>query len=157
MFQGTVFQNGYICSDISAALAAFSARSDARIIGPFDAKQVLSTQAGAAQVHTRIAFVWLGAFQYELIEPVIDESGIYANFADHGGQCHFHHVAMRVADWDSFRAAVDAQDLPVVLERAFEGDALKFLYLDGRKVCGHYLEFVWMSDERWMQMGGPAA
>lgn len=156
MFHGTVFQNGYVCSDISAALAEFSARGDACTIGPFDAKQVLSTRDGPAQVHNRIAFVWLGAFQYELIEPVIDESGVYANYANNGGLCHFHHVAMRVADWDSFRAAVDGQDLPVVLERAIEGDILKFLYLDGRKVCGHYLEFVWMQDDRWVQMGGPA-
>lgn len=157
MFQGTVFQNGYICSDISAALAAFSARSEARTIGPFDAQQVLSTPAGPAQVHTRIAFVWLDAFQYELIEPVVDESGIYANYADNGGIMHFHHLAMRVADWDRFRADVAAQDLPVVLERAIDGDALKFLYLDARSVCGHYLEYVWMNDTRWAQLGGPAA
>jgi len=157
MFQGTVFQNGYVCDDVAVALAGFAARSDARTIGPFEVEQLLSASAGRARVVTRIAFVWLGEFQYELIEPVIDESGVYAGYADTGGPCHFHHVAMRVADWDTFRAAVDAQDLPVVLERAIEGDALKFLYLDGRKVCGHYLEFVWMSDERWRQMGGPAA
>ncbi len=50
--------------------------------------------------------------------------------------------------------SVDAQDLPVVLERAIEGDLLKFLYLDGRDFCGHYLEYVWATDERWVQMGG---
>lgn len=157
MFQGKVFQNGYICADIDAALAQFSARSDARIIGPFEAEQVLSTPEGPARQVTRLAFVWVGAFQFELIQPLIDESGIYANFADNGGVMHFHHVAMRVADWDAFRAAVDAQDLPVVLERAIEGDALKFLYLDARAVCGHYLEYVWMNDTRWAQLGGPAA
>lgn len=157
MFQGTVFQNGYICADIGAALAEFSGRSGARTIGPFQAEQVLSTPSGPAKVITKLAFIWLGGFQYELIEPVIDEANVYANYADNGGLCHFHHVAMRVADWDTFRAEVDAQDLPVVLERAIEGDLLKFLYLDGRKVCGHYLEFVWMSDDRWVQMGGPAA
>lgn len=157
MFQGTVFQNGYICSDIDAAVAEFAKRSDARIIGPFEAEQVLATPAGPARQVTKLAFVWVGGFQFELIQPLVDESGIYANFADNGGLMHFHHVAMRVADWDAFRAAVNAQDMPVVLERAIPGDALKFLYIDARAVCGHYLEYVWMSDERWHQLGGPQA
>ena len=81
-----------------------------------------------------------------------DESGIYANCQNNGGLLHFHHICMRVPEWEPFRAAVAAQDLPVVLERAGEGDLLKFLYLDGREFCGHYLEYVWMSDERWAQL-----
>ena len=59
---------------------------------------------------------------------------------------------MRVDDWDAFRARVARQDLPVVMERATEGDALKFLYLDAREFCGHYLEYVWTTDERWAAM-----
>ncbi|MCX7283220.1 MAG: VOC family protein [Novosphingobium sp.] len=157
MFQGKVFQNGYICKDIHAAVAEFANQADVRIIGPFDAEVTLQASGRQARQVTKLAFVWQGGFQYELIEPIVDETGVYGNFADNGGTMHFHHLAMRVDDWDAFRAAVDAQDLPVVLERATAGDALKFLYLDARSVCGHYLEYVWMSDERWAQIGGPAA
>ncbi|WP_395332687.1 hypothetical protein WBP06_05615 [Novosphingobium sp. BL-8H] len=36
-----------------------------------------------------------------------------------------------------------------------EGDdpnALKFLYLDARKVFGHYIEYTWMPDAMWQQI-----
>ncbi|MFN4135087.1 MAG: VOC family protein [Novosphingobium meiothermophilum] len=163
MFQGTVFQNGYVCADIEAAVAAFRARGQVRIIGPFDAELMLATARGPARQVTRLAFVWQGGFQHELIQPVIDEAGLYGSDplegrgAGGGGLFAFHHAAMRVDDWDAFRAAVDAQELPVAVERAVEGDALKFLYLDAREICGHYLEYVWMTDERWAQLGGPQA
>jgi hypothetical protein len=38
------------------------------------------------------------------------------------------------------------------MERDGDDDALKFLYLDGRKVLGHYLEYTWMTDRRWNQI-----
>jgi hypothetical protein len=57
-----------------------------------------------------------------------------------------------VDDWDEFRARVDAQPYPVVLEGGNE--FLRFLYLDARDFLGHYLEYVWTTDERWVQMGG---
>lgn len=47
-----------------------------------DAKQVLSKPAGSALARARIAFVWQGAFQHELIELRVDEFGVYANFAE---------------------------------------------------------------------------
>ena len=156
MFTGHHYQNAYICDDIDAAVAAFGSRADIAPVKPFDVEQQLWTPEGMKRVATRLAFIWVGDLQYELIQVIADESGIYSNFKNNGGSLHFHHVCMRVPEWDAFRAAVDRQDLPVVLERANEGDLLKFLYLDGRSFCGHYLEYVWMTDERWAQLGGPA-
>jgi hypothetical protein len=66
----------------------------------------------------------------------------------------FHHICMRVPDWDEFRARVNEQPFPVVLEGGSE--SLRFLYLDARPFLGHYLEYTWMRDEVWTQMGGPA-
>ena len=151
MITGKVFQNGYLCRDVDAAVAAFRARGEVRVIGPFEADQSPRTPLGPRRQVTRLAFVWQGNFQFELIQPVLDETGVYGEV---GVGLHLHHVAMRVDDWDTFRAAVDRQDLSVVIERANPGDGLKFLYLDARNVCGHYLEYVWMTDERWAQIGG---
>jgi len=61
-------------------------------------------------------------------------------------------LVMRIDDWDDFRARVDRQPYPIAIERV--DAALKFLYLDARKFLGHYLEYVWMTDERWAQVGG---
>jgi hypothetical protein len=59
---------------------------------------------------------------------------------------------MRVDDWQDFRARVARQPYPVAIEGG--NDALRFLYLDAREFLGHYLEYVWMTPERWLQVGG---
>ena len=155
MLTGHHYQNAYICDDIDAAIAEFHTRADCGDVQPFEIAQDLWTPEGMKRVATKLAFIWIGDLQYELIEVLEDQTGIYANFKDNGGLLHFHHVCARVAEWEPFRAAVAKQDLPIVLERAIEGDQLKFLYLDGRSFCGHYLEYVWATPERWAMMGGP--
>jgi hypothetical protein len=67
----------------------------------------------------------------------------------------FHHICMRVPDWEPLRAQVNQQPYPVVLEGGSE--LLRFLYLDARAFLGHYIEYTWMTDESWTQMGGPAS
>lgn len=156
MFTGHHYQNAYICDDIEVAIAEFATRADIGDVRPFDVEQQLWTPGGIKRVATRLAFIWIGDLQYELIQIIADESGIYSNYQDNGGFMHFHHVCMRVREWEPFRAAVAKQDLPVVLERANDGDQLKFLYLDGRSVCGHYLEYTWMTDEMSLRLGAPA-
>lgn len=159
MLTGRHYQNAYIVDDIEAAITAFRNRAEIGEVRPCAIEQELWMPGGMKKVATKLAFIWIGDLQYELIEVQRDESGIYSNFRGSGqpggGLLSFHHVCTRVPDWDAFRTAVAAQDLPVVLERANEGDQLKFLYLDARAFCGHYLEYVWMTDERWVQLGGP--
>lgn len=156
MITGQHYQNAYIVADIDVAIAEFRTRAEYGEVRPFAIEQELWTPDGLRKVSTKLCFIWIGDLQYELIEVVEDESGIYSNWQGAGqpggGLLHFHHVCMRVPEWELFRAAVAEQDLPVVLERANEGDQLKFLYLDARAFCGHYLEYVWMSDERWAQL-----
>jgi hypothetical protein len=93
---------------------------------------------------------WLNGLQYELIEPELDEAGVYANSAGKEGPIRFHHICMKVENWDDFRSRVSQQNFPLALEGG--GDDLKFLYLDARKVFGHYLEYVWMTDATWDQL-----
>jgi hypothetical protein len=157
MITGHHFQNAYICDDIEAAITAFAMRTDIGDVRPFDVEQQLWTPNGMKRVATRLAFIWIGDLQYELIQVVADETGIYSNYKDNGGSMHFHHICMRVPEWEPFREAVAKKNLPVVLERANDGDQLKFLYLDGRDFCGHYLEYTWMTDEMWPRLGGPVA
>jgi hypothetical protein len=152
---GHHYQNAYICPDINAAIKQFASHADIGGAAPFETDQTLWTPQGMKRVASKLAFIWIGDVQYELIELIDDQSGIYDNYQNNGGVMHFHHVCMRVEDWDAFRAEVATQDLPVVLERANDGDALKFLYLDGRAFCGHYLEYTWMTDEMWARLGGP--
>ena len=152
ILEGWHYQNAYVCDDIEAAIAQFRTHTGIGKVAIHDVDQMISTPSGPKRVASHLAFIWIGDLQYELIQIVADETGIYAHCQPNGGPLRFHHICMRVDDWDSFRAKVDHQSLPVVMERAIEGDLLKFLYLDARETLGHYLEYIWTTDERWAFM-----
>lgn len=152
MLVGQHYQNGYVCNDIEAAIAVFRARGldkDPMII-PVD--QTVDTPDGPKRQKSRICMFNLNGVQYELIEVEVDETGVYANAPDNGGPMRFHHVCMRVPDWEAFRTAVAAQDLPVAFERNSGPDRLSFMYLDGRKAFGHYLEYTYVPEAMWAQI-----
>lgn len=152
MIEGHHFQNAYITRDIDKAVEAFQAVADVRKILRHEGTTNVVTTAGAGFQTTKLAFIWVGDMQYEFIQPVSGAVEIYSDPLPDDDALKFHHICMRVKDWDEFRARVNQQPYPVVLEGG--GDALKFLYLDAREFLGHYLEYVWMTDERWGQMGG---
>lgn len=150
MLIGQHTQNGYVCDNLEEAIAAFRAKGlekDPYII-PVD--QIVQTPSGPKRQKTRLCMFWINGVQYELIEPEIDETNVYVNAPSNGGKIRFHHINMKVDDWDSFRKAVDQQEFPVAFEGG--GDELKFLYLDARESFGHYLEYTWMTEERWEQI-----
>lgn len=152
IIEGWHYQNAYVCDDVEAAIAQFRTHTGIGEVSIHDIDQMIDTPSGPKRAASRLAFIWMGDLQYELIQVIADETGIYGNCQSNGGPLRFHHICMRVDDWDSFRAKVDQQSLPLVMERANEGDVLKFLYLDARATLGHYLEYVWTTDERWALM-----
>jgi len=151
MIEGIHFQNAYITRDVSKWIDVFKAQADVRKLLTHEGSVDLWTPAGLVTQTTKLAFIWVGDLQFELIQP-ISGADIYSEALPNDDGLKFHHICNRVADWDSFRARVDKQSYPVVLERG--GDALRFLYLDTRAFLGHYIEYVWMTDERWAQLGG---
>lgn len=147
MFIGTHTQNGYVCDDIEAGIALFRGRGLDRepMIIPVD--QIVQTPDGPKRQQTLLTMFGLNGLQYELIQPIVDETNVYVNAPSNGGLIRFHHINMKVDDWDAFRAGVDRQEFPVAFEGG--GDDVKFLYLDARKAFGHYLEYTWMTDATW--------
>jgi hypothetical protein len=152
MLEGKHFQNAYVTRDIGKAIAAFKARANIRKLLEFTPTTEVMTPTGRGMQTNKLAFIWVGDLQYELIEPVSGKVDLYRDALPTGDGPKFHHICMRVDNWDDFRARVDKQPYPVVLEGG--SDALKFLYLDAREFLGHYLEYTWMTDERWGQVGG---
>lgn len=150
MLVGQHTQNGYVCDDIEAGIALFRARGLDRDPMIIPVEQEVQTPSGPKKHQLRISMFWLGGLQYELIQPIVDETNVYANAPSNGGPLRFHHICMKVDDWKDFRAQVDKQDFHVAFEGG--GDELKFLYLDARKAFGHYLEYTWMTDRSWEQM-----
>ena len=153
MLEGRHYQNAYITRDIDKAIGEFRTRAGVKDVMTYEGPVEVSTPAGRGTAVSKLAFIWVDNLQYELIQPVSGLVDVYRDALPLDDSLKFHHVCMRVDDWDEFRAKVDQQRYPVVLEGS-SGDQLKFLYLDGREFLGHYLEYVWMTPERWAAMGG---
>lgn len=151
MLEGRHYQNAYVTRNIGKWIAHFQAHADVRKVVTYEGSTDLWTPAGVITQTSKLAFIWVGDLQYELVEPV-SGARLYSDALPEGDALKFHHICNRVDDWNGFRARVDQQSYPVVLERG--GDELKFLYLDARPFLGHYLEYVWASEKVWAQMGG---
>lgn len=152
MIEGTHYQNAYVTRNVTKWIEEFKAKADIRKLINYEGATELWTPGGMITQVSKLAFIWVGDVQYELIEPV-SGAALYSDALPAGDELKFHHICNRVTDWDGFRARVDAQAYPVVLERS-TADNLKFLYLDTRPLLGHYLEYIWTTDEVWGQMGG---
>jgi hypothetical protein len=155
MLEGHHFQNAYVTRDIDKWVSIFEKRARVDRVLRYEGTMPVTTPDGPATQTNKLAFIWVGDLQYELIQPVGGAVDLYEAGLPDGDGLAFHHVCMRVADWEEFRPRVRRQPFPVVLEG--ERDGLRFLYLDAREFLGHYLEYTWMTDERWTQMGGPPA
>lgn len=152
IIEGKHYQNAYITRNIDKAIVDFQKYADVRKVLRHEGATEVMTPAGRGMLHNKLAFVWVDDLQYEFIEPGPGISDIYRAALPADDSLKFHHICMRVDNWEEFRPRVDQQPFPVVLERG--GDALKFLYLDARKLLGHYLEYVWVNEDLWVQMGG---
>jgi len=146
------YQNAYVTRDIEQALAAFRSRygvADARY---FQAEVEVTTPTGTGIAVNKVAFIWIGKLQYELIEPVSGPVDLYRDALPEQGM-RFHHICMRSFDWDATLAEVERQKLPVVY-RGNTSSGLKFIYADARDTLGHYLEFTSVPPAVWTAMGG---
>ena len=152
MLEGYHFQNAYVTRDIDKWIKTFSERAKVDKVMTYEGTTEVTTVKGKGTQTNKLAFIWVGDLQYELIQPVSGDVELYKEALPEGDGLQFHHVCMRVPEWDEFRARVNEQPYPVVLEGGNE--FLRFLYLDARAFLGHYLEYVWTTDERWVQMGG---
>ena len=152
MLEGRHYQNAYITRDINKAVDAFRTRGGVQNARIFEAAVEVQTPAGRGMAVSKLSFIWIDNLQYELIQPVSGLVDVYRDALPADDSLKFHHICMRVDDWPEFRARVGQQSFPVVLEGGSEH--LRFLYLDAREFLGHYLEYVWMTPERWMQLGG---
>lgn len=155
MLDGHHYQIAYVTRDIEEAAVRLAPEIGARDIHIRETSFPAITPTGSGTAVLKLALIWVDEVQYELIQPVKGPVEIYADLLPQDNALRFHHIAIRVDDWDSFRKEVDRRSLNVVLEGGNE--ALKFLYLDRRDLLGHHVEYVWATHDRWAVMGAPWA
>jgi Glyoxalase/Bleomycin resistance protein/Dioxygenase superfamily len=155
MIEGQFYQLGYICDSLEEGIAQLRGRGMTHEPHIIEIDQPVDSPHGEVINKLRLAFVWIGDVQYELIQPITDPLGIYANCRSNGGPLRFHQICMRISGtWEGFLERVKAQDLPLVMWRDMGGDNLKFAYIDARSTLGHYLEYTWMTAAAWDQIRG---
>ncbi|BFM06854.1 hypothetical protein [Halioxenophilus aromaticivorans] len=134
------------------ALEQFHQHGAAQDCISFEVEVEVTTPRGSGKAKNKLAFVWINNLQYEIIQPVSGLVDVYKEQLPSDDSLRFHHHCVRVDDWDSFRQSVIESVYPVVLEG--HSDELKYVYLDARDFLGHYIEYVWMTPNRWQQLGG---
>lgn len=146
------YQNAYVTRDIEKALDIFRTRYGVPDAKYFQAETEVWTPNGTGIAVNKIAFIWIGTLQYELIEPVSGPVEIYRDALPEQS-LRFHHICMRSFDWDATLAEVERQGLTIVY-RGDTASGLKFIYADARDSLGHYLEFTSVPPAVWTAMGG---
>jgi glyoxalase/bleomycin resistance protein/dioxygenase superfamily protein len=150
LFLENHYQNAYVTRDLDQALAMFRTQYGFDEFKRIEVQVEVETPAGRGTAGVKLALGWVGNLQYELIQPVSGLVDVYREAVSDQHLIRFHHVCMRVHDWDRFRAELDQ---PVVLSGGTPGH-LQFVYVDARDTVGHYLEYCWMTPERWAALGG---
>ncbi len=154
MSTGRHYQNAYVTRDVDKAVAGFKQYADVRALMEIEVPVKVWTPRGEGTGVQKLAFVWVGDLNYELIQPKEgDVLAIYRDALPADDRLVFHHVCHVVDDFDALMARVEQQPFPVVLKGGTPG-LLEFVYVDTRPWLGHYTEYVWMVPERWAAMGG---
>ncbi|CAN7467195.1 VOC family protein [Phenylobacterium sp. LjRoot225] len=152
MFLERHYQNAYVTPDIDRAIETMRRLHGVTDVLQTEATTEVWTPNGSGPNVTKLAFIWVGNLQYELIQPISGPSDLYSAAVDPDKLLVFHHIAMRVAgDYDEFRASLDKQGRSVVIE-GHTPSGLKFCYVDARDTLGHYLEYVWAPDAMWAHL-----
>ena len=156
MYLNGFFQNAYVTRNLDHAVATATQLHGINDWVYFSPEmEVYTALDGRGMCHVKVALAWIGSLQIELIEPVSGNLRHYLEYlpADPTDNSpRLHHICMRVPDWEKARAEVDAMKWPVAYEGGVEG--CTFVYLDARESLGHYVEYMWMSDELWAYSGG---
>lgn len=151
---GQHYQNAYVTRDVAKAAAVFRENADPRLVIEYEGEVDLWTPDGAGKGRQKVAFVWLGDFNIELIQPMSgDVLAMYRDALPEGDELAFHHVCHRVDDWEALETYIAQKPFPVILKGGTPG-MLQFCYLDTRAWLGHYTEYLWCNEERWRQLGG---
>jgi hypothetical protein len=147
------YQNAYVTRDLDRAFECFAEEFGFSGFQRFAVTYPLRTSAASGTATVKLALGWIGKVQYELIEPVAGLIDVYAADLPEQQLLRFHHVCMRVFDWDTLRAQLERERQRIVMEGGTPGQ-LSWLYVDARATLGHYVEYCWMTPERWTALGG---
>jgi hypothetical protein len=144
-------QIAYVTTDLERAKTLFA---DIYCVGqwldlgsPEKGGSVIETRQGA-RIVLRGAIAYVGAMQFELLQPVEDEDKIYCSFlpADGSFAIRFHHLGFNHASKAEVHDLESAMSMRHLIPMAIDSETVPVFYADERQRIGHYLEHVCLPD-----------
>ncbi len=149
-----LFQTAYVTNDLERAAEVVGNNYGIPDFYMSDIYEVPHVDGGAARI--RVALAWVGSTQLELIQPMGGRDEVYRDFLpkEDFGVRH-HHFCGRIATREDFAAAQEefAASGQRILYRMMS-ERLCAFYADTLSILGHYLEYVWLSDDGPLTLDG---
>lgn len=130
------FQIAYVTTDIQQSIELFGNLYGVKKFLTFEKPAVMEIVDNGQRTacKMKLAFATVGEHQLELIEPVEDPIGRYAEILPTSGfGQRFHHLGCRFKErqeWDQFRASLDTEKHPIAFENV--GGESRYLWRSGR-------------------------
>lgn len=156
MFLKGHYQNAYVTRDREWAMNHLGEKYGLGDWIKFEVEFPVKTPDGEQLQATKVAAAWAGWLQIELIEPVsgyIDPFLPYLPEDSSDPGLRFHHVSLRRESMEEIEQEIAQLGLPMVCQGGIPD--LIYTYLDTRASMGHYLEYVWASENGWNMVGWP--
>lgn len=146
MFPG-YYQTAYVTKDVDLAMTQIG--SSYRIKNWYRNPEFVMATRDGKTCSFRVALAFIGDSQIEIIEPTGGDDGIYRDYLrERGSQLAFHHVCKAFDTEEQYMENLswlkrEGVNLPVLVAN----EIAHACYADFREKLGHYLEFVWYTNE----------
>jgi hypothetical protein len=106
-------------------------------------RQTVSINARNGRIEIRGMIAYIGAIQFELIQPVVDPERLYTDFlpADGAFAIRFHHLGFNQQGVKDVRALEQSLGHDHGIPMATDSETMPVFYADARDRLGHYLEY----------------
>lgn len=149
-------QVAYVTNDIERAIAMFKSDYDVPSFLLMPTFDLEGTKPDDPKM--RMALCNVNGVEVELIEPLSDPKGFYADVLPKDEfAVRPHHIAFYIqgpkSNWDQYLASLDTTKHPIAFQGGL-GQDLRFIYTDERSRLGHYVEHIWLSEQLIARQGG---
>jgi Glyoxalase/Bleomycin resistance protein/Dioxygenase superfamily len=139
-------QIAYVTNDIDRAREMFRAVYGVERwldLAAMSGRQTVSINARNGRIEIRGMIAYVGAIQFELIQPIVDPERLYTDFlpADGTFSVRFHHLGFNQEDVEQIRALERSLGHDHLIPMATDSQTMPVFYADARDRLGHYLEY----------------
>jgi hypothetical protein len=139
-------QIAYVTNDIDRAREMF--RADYGVerwldLAAMSGRQTVLINARNGPIEIRGMIAYVGAIQFELIQPVVDPERLYMDFlpADGSFSVRLHHLGFNQEGVKDVRALEQSLGHGHLIPMATDSETMPVFYADARDRLGHYLEY----------------